>query len=79
VIGRDGNREQVIDRYERWLLGQPELLAALGELSGKTLGCWCAPSRCHGEVLVTLSAGLTPADAWGPPRRRDSWTPPLLF
>ncbi|SEP53675.1 MULTISPECIES: DUF4326 domain-containing protein [Amycolatopsis] len=79
VIGRDGSREQVITRYERWLLAQPELVAALAELSGKTLGCWCAPNRCHGDVLAALSAGLTPADPWGPPPRCDNWTPPLLF
>lgn len=24
------------------------------ELNGKTLGCWCAPLSCHGEVLVEL-------------------------
>jgi len=43
-IGRDGTREQVIARYERWLSEQPELVAALPELAGKTLGCWCAPA-----------------------------------
>jgi hypothetical protein len=45
----------VIERYERWLLEQPELLAAFGELRGKVLGCWCAPQACHGDVLVRLS------------------------
>ncbi|MCA1700096.1 MAG: DUF4326 domain-containing protein [Actinobacteria bacterium] len=55
-IGRDGNRAQVIARYERWLTSQPELLAALPELAGKTLGCWCAPKACHGEVLARLAA-----------------------
>jgi hypothetical protein len=55
-IGRDGTRDEVIARYERWVLEQPELLAALGELEGKTLGCWCAPKRCHGDVLALLAA-----------------------
>lgn len=54
-IGVHGTREQVIDRYEQWLLDQPELLAELGELYGLRLGCWCAPRRCHGEVLVWLA------------------------
>ena len=58
-IGRDGTRDEVIARYERWVLEQPELLAALGELKGKTLGCWCAPKRCHGDVLALLAAGGT--------------------
>ncbi|MCK2239998.1 MULTISPECIES: DUF4326 domain-containing protein [unclassified Crossiella] len=59
VIGRDGNREQVIQRYEQWLLAQPALIAALSELTGKTLGCWCAPHTCHGDVLARLAAERT--------------------
>ena len=55
VIGKDGNREQVIEKYRRWVLGQPALMAALPELKGKTLGCWCAPHPCHGDVLVELA------------------------
>jgi hypothetical protein len=55
VIGRDGTREDVIAKYEAWLLEQPELLAALPELAGKTLGCWCAPRACHGDVLARLA------------------------
>jgi hypothetical protein len=53
--GRDGTREQVIARYERWIQTQPQLLAALPELRGKVLGCWCAPRACHGEVLLRLT------------------------
>lgn len=56
VIGRDGTRKQVIERYRQWLLGQPELIAALGELTGKALGCWCTPRACHGEVLAQMAA-----------------------
>ena len=55
VIGRDGSRDDVIASYEAWLLEQPELLAALPELAGKTLGCWCAPRACHGDVLARLA------------------------
>ena len=55
VIGRDGTREQVIQKYEQWLLTQPALLAALPELKGKVLGCWCSPKPCHGDVLVRLA------------------------
>lgn len=51
VIGKDGTREDVLYKYEEWLLGNPELLKQLPELRGKTLGCWCAPRSCHGDVL----------------------------
>ena len=30
----------------------------LMRLSGKRLGCWCAPDRCHGDVLVELIAEI---------------------
>lgn len=53
VLGRDGDRDTVIRRYAaEHLPYRPALLAALGELRGKALGCWCAPARCHGDVLA---------------------------
>ena len=56
MIGRDGNREQVIEKYRAYILGHPALLAAVqSELKGKVLGCWCAPQSCHGDVLAELA------------------------
>ena len=55
VLGADGSRAEVIAKYRDWLMTQPELLSALSELQGKTLGCWCAPKPCHGDVLVALA------------------------
>ncbi len=60
-IGRDGTRSEVIVKYRQWIVQQPELMAALHELRGKRLGCWCSPKACHGDVLAELaneSAGL---------------------
>lgn len=55
VIGKDGNRAECISKYKEWILTQPELIAALPELEGKTLGCWCKPQNaCHGDILVEL-------------------------
>jgi len=53
--GRDGTREAVIAKYEAWIKTQPALMAALPELRGKVLGCWCAPKPCHGNVLARLA------------------------
>jgi len=58
-IGPDGDRQQVIAAYRRWLwdricAGEVEL-GALIALHGKRLGCWCAPEACHGEVLEAAS------------------------
>jgi Domain of unknown function (DUF4326) len=63
--GRDGTREEVIARYERWLKDQPALLAELPELHGKVLGCWCAPKPCHADVLLRLANSRRAAPASG--------------
>lgn len=48
-------RQDVLDKYEAHIRSRPDLLARIGdELSGKTLGCWCKPEACHGDVLVKL-------------------------
>ena len=55
---RDGSpkeRERVLMLHEQWLPQQPELMAALQELRGKDLACWCAPKPCHGDVLLDLA------------------------
>jgi Domain of unknown function (DUF4326) len=41
VIGRDGSRDEVIEKYRAWIVRQPKLMAALPELRGKDLVCWC--------------------------------------
>ena len=55
-IGKDGEREEVIEKYERYLLDErPDLVERLPELKGKALACWCAPELCHGDVLARLA------------------------
>lgn len=54
LIGKDGDRDEVIRKYREWILSQPALLRDLRELRGKVLGCWCRPKACHGDVLVEL-------------------------
>ena len=54
-------RKVIIDAYEEYLLSNPELMADLHELKGKTLGCWCknkmsengkvTGKTCHGDIL----------------------------
>jgi hypothetical protein len=72
VIGRDGDRAEVIARYRAHL--DAELAAGritraeLAELHGKRLGCWCAPAPCHGDVLAAAAAAahavLADDSAW---------------
>jgi hypothetical protein len=52
--GRDGTREEVIAKYERWL-HETGLIHDVHELRGKDLVCWCAPEACHGDLLLRLA------------------------
>jgi hypothetical protein len=54
---RDGSHLDVIAMYRAWVCDQPELMAALPELRGHDLICWCAPKPCHGDVLLELANG----------------------
>jgi hypothetical protein len=50
----DALRATTLGLYEEHVRARPELMAALPELRGRRLGCWCAPKACHGDVLVRL-------------------------
>jgi hypothetical protein len=54
--GKDGTRAEVVKKYGEWILTQPDLLKDLHTLRNKTLGCWCYPKLCHGDVLKELSS-----------------------
>ena len=58
VIGRDGSRQQVIDRFELYararIVSDPAFLKAILDTEGRDLLCCCRPLPCHGEVIVRL-------------------------
>lgn len=61
-IGTDGNRDETIEKYRVWFTealkdnavvkrefdALVESYKVFGEL---ILVCWCAPERCHGEII----------------------------
>jgi hypothetical protein len=63
-LEREDQRDQVVNQYATWLdqqlrQGNPEVSRALGELyealkrrGSVTLLCFCAPRRCHAEVIA---------------------------
>lgn len=62
-VQRGGDPAEALRLYESYIRSQPALIAALPELRGKTLACWCAPPGgltaadppiCHGQVLLRL-------------------------
>ena len=56
VIGVDGTREEVIQKYAvnipTDLMGDAQI-----ELRGKDLVCFCAPAACHGDILLRIANG----------------------
>src|ERR1700759_4623924 len=51
-------RAAAVEAYQKWItVGDGRyLLKHLHELKGKTLGCWCKPQSCHGDILAQLTA-----------------------
>lgn len=57
VIGRDGNRAEVIQKYREYAIKKGLHIVAKTELKGKVLGCFCSPQACHGDVLAEWANG----------------------
>ena len=52
---KNKERQRVLTEFRIYLSNQPELLKQIHELKDKTLGCWCKPLPCHGDVLAELA------------------------
>lgn len=65
-IGIDGNREEVVSKYEQHLRREMRTgnvvicaeLRRLAEIYQRTgslkLTCWCAPRSCHANIIATI-------------------------
>lgn len=55
VIGKDGTRDEVIAKYEDSFYDKVEsdqsFRTEVLKLKNKTLGCYCKPARCHGDII----------------------------
>ena len=55
VIGRDGNRKEVITKFKEYAIERLEVDRNwLVPLVDKDLICFCAPLACHGDVLIEM-------------------------
>lgn len=56
IIGKDGDRNQVIEKYETYLnvcLDNDTItVSELADMYGFDLVCFCKPLPCHGDVLL---------------------------
>ena len=76
IIGEDGTRDEVIEKYEKYVRSNPDLMKRIQrEIPGKVLGCWCGPKRCHGEVLIKIADELSPDSANTPAEAALSRSP----
>jgi len=62
VIGKDGDRNEVIEKYRKWLWieynkggearNELERLSDIVRRGDRlVLMCWCKPKACHGDVI----------------------------
>ena len=65
IIGVDGTRKEVIAKYRKYLLENKELLADIMSLDGETLGCYCKPKACHGDIIIETIEYIHLADQLG--------------
>jgi hypothetical protein len=58
-ITAETSRDDAVKKYRAYAIQRMRTDAAFRRevfaLRGKTLGCWCCPEACHGDVLVKLS------------------------
>jgi hypothetical protein len=64
LIGKDGTREEVLEKYREWIIKQRDLMDALPEIRGKTLACYCSPKGCHGDILADLADNYLTGSEW---------------
>lgn len=59
--GGDYSREGSVAKYEEWfkkkIRTDPDFREAVENLRGETLGCWCKPKSCHGDVILAYLRG----------------------
>jgi len=57
-----GTREEVVAAYKEWFYICIEIDSdfrkAVQGLKGKTLGCWCTPLPCHGDIIIEYLESL---------------------
>lgn len=56
VIGKDGDRNEVCDKFEEMIHKNENLKKLVKEkLKGKNLVCFCSPKRCHADTLLKIA------------------------
>lgn len=54
----EAGRDAAVDGFIAHLRRSPHIVSQIHRLRGKRLVCYCAPRRCHGDVLAALADGV---------------------
>lgn len=54
--GGEYTRTESVEKYREYfhdkIENDEEFKERVESLKGKTLGCWCKPKKCHGDIIV---------------------------
>ena len=75
-IGRDGSREEVVVKYRIWLweriqqndvivINELKKIAYYAPTNEVILVCFCAPEKCHGEVIIKCIEWMLTQERFG--------------
>jgi len=69
---KEHGRDKCLELYKEYIrkLIEKEGINEIMKLKNKTLGCWCKPDKCHGDILVEI---LNELSGSAPPK-----TPPYF-
>jgi len=63
---REGTRKQKLDGFREYAFTRiqqdAEFRQKIKSLEGKTLGCFCKPKPCHGDILAELCVIINQED-----------------
>jgi len=55
-LKKEALRLECLSACLAYALHRPDLILDLPDLDGKTLGCYCKPKLCHGQIWIGLRA-----------------------
>lgn len=60
--GNPFSGDEAVEKYDDYIHSHPELIVALSEELERrgvtSIGCWCKPKPCHGDVLAQRVSDL---------------------
>jgi hypothetical protein len=59
--GGNYTRQESVEKYREWfknkIQSKSDFREDVEDLRGETLGCWCKPKDCHGDVILEYLRG----------------------